>query len=50
MIRVPIIVSLKSPGEMPSYDPQWHYAGIQQSGGAKPNRHKFAAALAKLVQ
>ena len=27
---IPVIVSLKAPTEMPSYDPQWHYVGIQQ--------------------
>lgn len=27
---IPIIVSLKAPSEMPSYDPQWHYVGIQE--------------------
>jgi hypothetical protein len=33
---IPIMVSLKSSSEMPAYDPQWHYAGIQeQSNGVK---------------
>lgn len=27
---IPIVVSLKAPSEMPAYDPQWHYAGIQE--------------------
>lgn len=33
---IPIIISLKTAGEMPAYDPDWHYAGIQdQSSGVK---------------
>lgn len=33
---IPVVVSLKAPSEMPAYDPQWHYVGIQeQQGGVK---------------
>ena len=33
---IPIVVSLKPASDMPSYDPQWHYAGIAASqAGAK---------------
>lgn len=34
---IPIIISLKAPSEMPPYDPQWHYVGIEerQNGGVK---------------
>ncbi|HET6276715.1 MAG TPA: hypothetical protein VFE16_12365 [Candidatus Cybelea sp.] len=33
---IPVIVSLKASSGMPSYDPQWHYVGIQeQSSGVK---------------
>lgn len=27
---IPLVVVLKSVGEMPAYDKQWHYAGIQE--------------------
>jgi hypothetical protein len=27
---IPLFVVLKSPGEMPAYDPRWHYAGIRE--------------------
>jgi hypothetical protein len=32
---IPIEVSLKTLGEMPAYDPQWHYAGIQDQNGVR---------------
>lgn len=32
---IPILVSLKTAGEMPAYDPSWHYGGIQQRNGTK---------------
>jgi hypothetical protein len=34
---IPIIVSLKAPSEMPSYDPQWHYVGMQKEQNSGVN-------------
>jgi hypothetical protein len=28
---IPIVIEVRSPGDMPAYDRQWHYAGIVQS-------------------
>jgi len=32
---IPVVVSIKSPSEMPIYDQQTHYAGLQDAAGAR---------------
>ena len=34
---IPIIVSLKATKDMPSYDPQWHYVGMQKQPNSGVN-------------
>jgi len=33
---IPLVVSMKSPSEMPAYDQQWHYAGIRNENLGAP--------------